>query len=151
MYMNKSLLITLTTLTLVGCVGDSKSYPELSIPEKSSAEEPDSGDIKLKIPLELKGASDGSVFNVSVSIEHISTNDSDVQLLSGSTMEVSGLGDNVIEILVRSDSFVEPDESFNVNLSSDGVSIINHSSTVTIKDKTPATTVGFLSDFNTTI
>jgi hypothetical protein len=149
MYMNKSLLTAVVALTLVGCVGGSKSYPELSIPQTNSAEEPDSGDIKLKIPLELKDASDGSVFNISVSISHISTNDSDVQLLSGSTMEVSGLGENAIEILVRSDSFVEPDESFNVTLSSDDVSIINHSSMVTIKDKTPATTVSFLSDSNT--
>lgn len=147
--MNKLLISALVPLFMASCVGDSKSYPELSISQTGTAEEPESGDIKLDLPLDLQQAGDSTVYNISVAIEHISSNDNDVQLLTGSKMEISNQNDNVIKISIRSDSLVEPEESFRVILSSDDISIINHTSTVTITDNTAATTVGFLSDSNT--
>jgi hypothetical protein len=147
--MNKLILSALVPLFIAGCVGDSKSYPELSISQAETVEEPESGDIKLDLPLDLQQAGDGTSYKVSVAIEHISSNDNDAQLLTAATMEISNQSDNVVKLLIRSDSLVEQEESFKVILSSDDISIISHSAMITITDKTPATTVGFLSASNT--
>ena len=147
--MNKLILSALVPLFIAGCIGDSKSYPELSISQAETVEEPESGDIQLDLPLGLQQADDGTIYKVSVAIEHVSSNDDDAQLLTAASIEISNQSDNVVKLLIRSDSLVEREESFKVIVSSDDISIINHTAVITITDKTPPTTVGFLSTSNT--